>query len=143
MVQDVLVSLTKAMPGFEYDPSKGRFRAYLQTMVMHAVQKRWFQKRGERPLGEEAADHVSDGSDADRHWESEWRQHHLRLAQSTIAVEFNAGDRAAFQLYAIDGRDAKEAAAELSMSVEQVYQAKSRILRRLGELIQQQIEEEG
>jgi len=143
VVQDVLLALTKSLPGFTYDPSKGRFRAYLHTMVVHAIQRRWFQKRGERPLADSAASFISDGGDTDEQWESEWRQHHLRLAMKTIAVEFNATDRAAFESYALEGRDVRETAQELEVTPEQVYQAKSRILRRLGELVKQQVQEEG
>lgn len=145
VVQDVLLALTKSLPGFTYDPSKGRFRAYLHTMVAHAIQRRWFQKRGERPLDDSAASFISDGGDGDgeAQWESEWRQHHLRVAMKTIAAEFNAADRAAFEAYAIEGRDVQATARELEMTPEQVYQAKSRILRRLGEVVQQQVQEEG
>lgn len=143
VVQEVLLALSKSMPGFQYDPRKGRFRAYLHTMVAHTVHRRWFQKRGERPLEDGAASFISDGEDADETWETEWRQHHLRLAMKTIAAEFNATDRAAFESYAMDGRDAREAADEIGISPDQVYQAKSRILKRLSELIHQQVSEEG
>lgn len=143
VVQEVLLALTRAMPGFEYDPSKGRFRGYLRTMVVHAVQRKSFQRRGERALDGAAADGLSDGHDADEPWEAQWRQHHLRLAMRTIHVEFNAADRAAFHAYAIEGRSAQETAEELRLTVEQVYQAKSRILRRIGALVEQQVQEEG
>jgi len=143
IVQDVLLSLTRTLPGFTYDPAKGRFRAYLHTMVNHAIHRRSFQKRGERPLEEGAASFLSDGSDADEPWESEWRQHHLRVAMRSIAAEFNAEDRAAFEAYAVEGRDVRQTATDLGLTVDQVYQAKSRILRRLGELVHQQVIEEG
>jgi len=143
VVQDVLMALTRTLPGFEYDPRKGRFRAYLHAMVCHAIHRRSFQKRGEKPLAEGAASFLSDGADGDEPWETEWRQHHLRLAMCTIDSEFNATDRAAFEGYAIEGREAGAVAEELELSVGQVYQAKSRILRRLAQVIQLQVEEEG
>lgn len=143
IVQDVLLSLTKAMPGFQYDPAKGRFRSYLFTVVSHAVQRTWCQKNGERPLDDGAASFISDGSDADEQWETEWRQHHLRLAMKTIAAEFNPADRAAFESYAIDGRTVHETAQALGMTADQVYQAKSRILRRLSAVIHDQVQDEG
>jgi DNA-binding CsgD family transcriptional regulator len=46
-------------------------------------------------------------------------------------------------MYGVEGRDAKETAKQLGMSVDAVYQAKSRIVRRLGQLIEHQIVEEG
>ncbi|MBL9141440.1 MAG: sigma-70 family RNA polymerase sigma factor [Phycisphaerae bacterium] len=143
VVQDVLLSLAKAMPSFQYDPAKGKFRAYLHTMVAHAVQRKWFQNRGERTLDSAAASALSDGCDADEHWEAAWRQHHLRMAMGTIQAEFNAADCAAFRAYAVECRGARETADELGLTLEQVYQAKSRILRRLSALIEQQVLEEG
>lgn len=50
VLQDVLVALTKSMPGFQYDPAKGKFRSYLKTMVVRSVFRRTFQKRADIPL---------------------------------------------------------------------------------------------
>ena len=40
VVQEVIMSLFKAMEGFEYDTRKGRFRGYLRTAVVHAMGRR-------------------------------------------------------------------------------------------------------
>ena len=37
VLQDVLVALTRSMPGFRYDPAKGKFRSYLKTVVVRVV----------------------------------------------------------------------------------------------------------
>lgn len=145
IVQDVLLSLTRTLPNFRYDPSKGKFRSYLKTAVIHAMYRKSFQSRGEVPL--EEIDEISRTVDADpeveENWEREWRQYHLRMAMKTIGVEFNDTDRRAFQMYAVEGRSAAETAEALDLHVDQVYQAKSRIVRRLSALIAQQATEEG
>lgn len=143
VVQDVLLSLTNALPKFQYDPAKGRFRSYLYTVVAHAVQRSWCQKNAQRSLDDGAASLISDGCDADEQWETEWRQHHLRQAMKTIAAEFNTADRTAFERYAIDGQSVQETAEALGLTVDQVYQSKSRILRRLSVVIQEQVRDEG
>ena len=61
----------------------------------------------------------------------------------TIEGEFNATDLEAFQRYALMQHDAGTVARDLRISVESVYQAKSRIVRRLSKLIAEQISEEG
>lgn len=142
VVQEVLTALTKAMPGFEYDPAKGKFRSYLKTVAMRALARKARQKRGDVPLEDDVHASSSDSA-GDEHWEEEWRQYHLRLAMKTIAVEFNAQDRAAFEDYALRGRDAKETADALGLSIDQVYQAKSRILKRMTQLIELQVKDEG
>lgn len=145
VVQDVMLALTKAMPGFEYDPSKGKFRSYLKTVALHVIFKRSCQKPGHAPLGEvSSASGVPLADDAaETAWEAEWRQYHLRTAMRAVRAEFSATDAAAFDAYVGGGRSAEETAADLSISVDRVYQAKSRILKRLGQLIATQVDEEG
>lgn len=144
VVQDVMLALTKAMPGFAYDPSRGKFRSYLKTVVLRAIWARSRQKSGAVPLGEVSASAApGDEASAEGPWEAEWRQYHLRRAMGPVRAEFGATDLAAFEAYAQQGREASEVARELGISVERVYQAKSRVLRRLGELIAAQVEEEG
>jgi RNA polymerase sigma-70 factor, ECF subfamily len=145
VVQDVLLALTKAMPGFEYNAAKGKFRSYLKTATLHAIFRRTRQNKGTVALGEvsTAAPGAVSEDTAEQAWEAEWRQYHLRLAMGTIRAEFNSTDIAVFESYVGAGRGADEVAAELGISVDRVYQAKSRILKRLSELIAAQVEEEG
>lgn len=145
LVQDVMLALTKAMPGFAYDPGKGKFRSYLKTVTLHAIFARLRQNHAAAPLGDLSQTSVpaADADAAEPHWEAEWRQHHLRQAMRTIRSTFNASDVAAFELYAQQGRDAAEVARELDISVDKVYQAKSRILRALSDAIARQVDEEG
>lgn len=145
IVQDVLTSLTSAMRGFEYDPGKGKFRSYLKTVTLHAIFARLRQNKGEVALEEvkTAADAAAADRDVDSQWDAQWRHYHLQQAMHTIRAEFNEADFAAFDQYAVSGRSAQQTAESLNMSVDQVYQAKSRILRRLSEVIAAQVEEEG
>jgi RNA polymerase sigma-70 factor (ECF subfamily) len=146
ILQDVLVRLTRAMPGFEYDQARGRFRGYLKTIVMSAVSDRFRQTAGRAPvrsLGDAADASAVAWPDADEVWEQEWRTYHVTRAMRTIDVEFGEKDRLAFHQYGRQGMSASSVAESLGVSIDQVYQAKSRILRRLGEIIEQQIEEEG
>jgi RNA polymerase sigma-70 factor, ECF subfamily len=145
VLQDVLLALTKAMPAFHYDPAKGKFRSYLKTLTLHAIFKRRHQKAGQVELERiEEATRAAGGDDAvEQAWEVEWRSYHLRQAMRTIQAEFNSADRRAFERYAIGGADARQVAEELGLSVDQVYQAKSRVLKRLGELIDVQVKDEG
>jgi len=144
VLQDVLLALRKAMPNFRYDRSRGTFRGYLKTVTLHAIYARSRQKRGESPLPDWRAASEPSGDDAfDAVWEAQWRQYHLRQAMRTIEVEFNEPDRIAFARYGVDGEPVREVARELGLSVDQVYQAKSRILKRLTTLIAEQVAEEG
>lgn len=143
--QDVMAGLVKAMPGFVYDPLKGRFRSYLKTVVLHVIYRRSFQKRGAVGLSEvDEATRVGGADESiDKEWESQWRQYHLRRAMQTIEPEFAESDLLAFERYAVLGHDAAEVAGALGVSADSIYQAKSRILKRLSAVIELQVQEEG
>jgi len=145
VLQDLMLALTRAMPGFEYDPARGKFRSYLKTLALHAIYRKRFQNRGRVELEhlEEATRLADRDESVELDWELEWRRHHVRRAMRTIQAEFNVADCRAFERYAVEGQDARAVAAELGLSTDQVYQAKSRILRRLTELIETQVAEEG
>ncbi len=144
IMQDVLAALSKSMSGFEYDPAKGMFRGYLKTLVVRSIYKKKFQKRPEVQLeGIEQAAEAAGDDETERMWEQDWRQYHIRQAMRALAVEFNEADREAFEQYAVAGLGAQGTAEALGMSLDQVYKAKSRILKRLSELIEQQIQDEG
>lgn len=145
VLQDVLVALSGSMRRFEYDPSKGKFRSYLKTITLRAIFKKFRQKHrpGGQDPNEEAARAAAVDPETDQRWEEEWRHHHLRQAMRTIDAEFSDSDRAAFRLYALGQRGAKETAEALGISVDSVYQAKSRIMARLTALIDTQVKDEG
>ncbi|MFG0330751.1 MAG: sigma-70 family RNA polymerase sigma factor [Phycisphaerales bacterium] len=145
VVQDVLVALSRSMRDFEYDPSKGKFRSYLKTITLRAVFRKFRQKKAAPAQGLVAGgvDDALHDEEIDALWETEWRQYHLRQAMRVIDAEFNEQNRTAFRLYVQDGCSAAEVAEALGVSVDQVYQAKSRILKRLSELIAAQTADEG
>jgi RNA polymerase sigma-70 factor (ECF subfamily) len=144
-LQDVLLILTRSMPGFSYDPTRGKFRSYLKTITLHAIYKRRLKNRGGVTLEavDEATRLAATDDAVEQDWETEWRSYHVRQAMRTIAVEFNGVDRRAFERYAMAGGDAASVASECGLSVDQVYQAKSRIMKRLTQLVEAQVLDEG
>jgi len=146
VLQDVLMALTTALPRFRYDRSRGKFRSYLKTVALNAIFARSKNRKREVALDDvkSTSSGLVVGNHAVEHiWDLQWRQYHLRHAMRRIDVEFNEADRTAFTHYAIDGISAKDTAESLGLSMDQVYQAKSRILKRLSEVIEQQVHEEG
>ena len=143
--QEVLLNLSRSMPGFRYDPSKGKFRSYLKTVVLHAIFRRAGQNHGEQALEvvEERTRAASADAEVDAHWEAEWRQYHLRAALAALAEDCSERDLTAFERYAVRGEDPALVASALGLSMDQIYQIKSRLLRRLTEQIEHQVDEEG
>lgn len=151
VLQDTLVALGKALGpngSFSYDPSRGKFRSYLMTVVSHVVSRKLRQNSPHQVLqteGQEATliHQPAVEPELEQLWEQEWRRYHLQQAMRAIESEFNEADRAAFTQYALEGHDARGTAQLLNMTADQVYQAKSRILKRLSAIIEQQVAEEG
>jgi RNA polymerase sigma-70 factor (ECF subfamily) len=145
VIQDVLLALSKAMPRFQYDPAIGKFRSYLKTVALHAIYAKLCQKRAGAALVDvdAMADTAAGDPATDAKWEQEWRQHHIRQAMRLIEAEFSARDRAAFARYALAGESADRVASEHGLSVDTLYQIKTRITRRLTELLARQVAEEG
>ncbi len=136
VVQEVEMYLFKAMQGFEYDARKGRFRAYLRSAVVHALGRRASKQAHQAPaLDPKAFDYLAshEEASADARWEREWQLHRLRWAMRSIAGEFDGVTLEAFELYALAGRSVAETADKLGLSKASVYQAKTRVLKRLKE----------
>lgn len=110
-------------------------------MTVRLVSRNFAQDSTLSALGEVDPPDPSGGVDA--HWESAWRDYHVRRALHRLGKDFNEKDRIAFTMYAMEGHGARETARSLGLSVDQVYQAKSCILRRISQMVAEQVKEEG
>jgi len=144
VTQEVCLTLSKTLGRFAYDPAKGKFRSYLRTVVIHTITRKQRQNRAACPLPEDVEDPRCDTDPAAAAiWEDEWEQYHIRRAMGRLMTMVSGRDRIAFVRYAMQGASAAQTAEELQLTVDNVYQIKSRILKRLTELIAEQVEEEG
>ena len=134
-VQEAEMNVFKAINGFERYPRKGSFRAYLRAAVLHALERRNGKKSNQEttldPRTFEEFAKTDPSSDAA--WQREEYLHCVRLALRTIAKEFSPATMEAFRLHALADRSVAEIAAQLGISKDSVYQAKSRVLKRLRE----------
>lgn len=141
--QMVMFKLARALPGFHYDPHRGRFRSFLGCVV-HNETARHLARPDGRPAevhtGGEVEPLAVTGS-PDERWEQEWMHHHLRLAMSRIR---NAHDPRHLEVFErILAGDAIERVAQtFAMSVEAVHKIKQRIRDRLKAFVAEQIREE-
>jgi RNA polymerase sigma-70 factor (ECF subfamily) len=135
LVQEVFLVLVKKLPEFQYDPRK-RFRAWLWTVTVN----KW-RERHRRPVpGEgaaaEALPDLAVPDPADDVAEREYRGHLVRRALQLMQAEFQATTWKAFWECVTTEQSAAEVAASLGLTIEAVYSAKSRVLRRLRQELQ-------
>jgi RNA polymerase sigma-70 factor (ECF subfamily) len=132
LVQEVFVTLVRTLPSFDYDQSQG-FRSWLRTIVMNKWRDFCRRKaaRPEQPAGD-VAPVVSEAKLSDL-WEAEHRQLLVKRALEVMQAEFEERTWRACWLTTVDSLPASQAAAQLGISENAVYIAKTRVLRRLRE----------
>jgi RNA polymerase sigma-70 factor (ECF subfamily) len=132
LIQEVFAVLLRELPRFRRQPGK-RFRGWLWT-VFRNKHREGQRRQASRPA--ETAGPLPDTLDApeaDTLDEEEYRQYLVNRALDLMRTEFEPATwQACWQLVS-DGRPAAEVAAALGLSVNAVYLAKSRVLRRLRE----------
>ena len=144
LVQDVRIALLRSMPRFRYDRERGSFRGYLHTIVRRTAWRRWRRAaREQAALRSLAADRDAWTEQFEAAWEAGWQRRRLAEGMAAIEHEFSPRDRAVFAAYAVSGRAADDVADEFGVSVNQVHQVRSRVVRRLRATVQATVEAEG
>ena len=130
LVQDVFVILLRELPKFQYDPD-GSFGAWLRTITMNRCRDAFRRKHNDRPISLEVEPELP--IDADDFCETEYRAFIARRALALMQAEFEPSTWRACWETVVEGRSSCEVAAELSLSLNAVYVARGRVLRRLRE----------
>jgi RNA polymerase sigma-70 factor (ECF subfamily) len=130
LVQDVFLVLLKQLPHFLYDPAKQNFRGWLRTVTLNKWRDRC-RREAARPRGTDQGLLDIMGPEGDPAADAVYRAELMAQALKLMKAEFSEPTWKAFQQFVIDDRPAAQVAAELGMSVNSVYLAKSRVLRRL------------
>ena len=127
IVQEALLSVLSALPGFKYDPARGRFRAYLQRTVRNAVM-RFQRRRVEEPcqLPDSSAILSEEFESGDELAIQVWS---LAMARVFRSGRFAPNTLVAFRRVALEDVPVADVAREFKLKPNAVYQLKSRILR--------------
>jgi len=131
LVQDILQSVASELPQFHYDPARGHFRGWLRQVMVNRLREFWRARKRGPAVGETLLEQLQDpASDLSRLWDQEHDQHVLQRLLAQLEPDFTPATwRASQQLLA--GEEPKAVAAALGLSVNAVFLAKSRVLKRL------------
>jgi RNA polymerase sigma-70 factor (ECF subfamily) len=132
LVQDVFVVLVEKLPAFRYDRQKS-FRAWLHTILLNKWRNRLRRKPAASLDGAGCLDRLAGPADPPLLEEAEYRQQVVGRALRLMQTQFEAPTWKACWEFVVSGRPAAEVAAELGLTVNAVYLAKGRVLRRLRE----------
>jgi RNA polymerase sigma-70 factor (ECF subfamily) len=136
LVQDVLVVLVRKLPEFRYDPGKS-FRAWLHTIALNSWRDRQRRRAGRpRETAAEDWDLPLAPDNAEVFAETEYRSYLVRRALELMRAEIRPTTWKACWEHVVSGKTAAEVAAELGLTPGAVYVARSRVLARLREELQ-------
>jgi RNA polymerase sigma-70 factor (ECF subfamily) len=130
LVQDIFAILVRKLPEFRYDPQK-RFRGWLWTVAANKARERRRQAALPVQASEDSLNDLPARDDTEAVSEAEYREYLVRRALELMQAEFEPTTWKAFWECVTAERPAADVAAELSISIDSVYAAKSRVLRRL------------
>ncbi len=143
LTQEVFAAVAQTVGRFRYDARKGSFRGWLYGVTRHKI-ARFLQAARRQPIGtgdEDAQDLLNEQPSAEPDleavWEQDFQQQLFRLAASQIQDSFTPTTWQAFWRTAVEGESPASVAQALGMSVGATYVARSRVLARLTEQIQQ------
>ncbi|MEM8550372.1 MAG: sigma-70 family RNA polymerase sigma factor [Verrucomicrobiota bacterium] len=154
VLQLSMMQLMRALPKFQYDRSRGKFRNFVLTIVhrqclrMFKVNARRKEISLEAPATEEGQapierlpDNETPPPDPD---EQAWRESLLIEAMRRLEANprIQAETLAAFRAYAIEGRPAPEVAEQFGLKENTLYQIRNRIIKKLEEEVALLMQEE-
>jgi RNA polymerase sigma-70 factor (ECF subfamily) len=147
LVQDVLTVVARRLKQFDHNGRPGAFRTWLRTITINCVRDFWRSRKREGAGGgaqvQELLDQLTDpNSGLTQAWDLEHDRFVTQQLLDRLRSEFEPTSWRAFERVALDGAPAAEVAAELNITSNAVFIAKSRILARLRQESRGLIDEE-
>jgi RNA polymerase sigma factor (sigma-70 family) len=145
VAQEVFISVTRNIGGFEYDPSKCSFKHWLSNMVRWRIRDQFVKRLptagGAAPASatdeEPEFESVSAGTapELEAVWEAEWNQHLIDRAAARVKPQVNPKQFQIYFLHVLKEMPVAEVVRRLNVSRAQVYLAKLRV----GRLFQKEL----
>ena len=143
VTQEVLLSVAKAIGKWETDPARGSFRGWLATITRNLVVN-FLIRQGRHPRGTGDSDFArwldelpADDCGESRYFDLEHRRQIFLWAASEVETEFRSETWRAFWETSVAGREVVDVGHELKMSAGAVYVARSRVMKRLREKVEE------
>ena len=134
--QDVMAEIYQSDIASKYDPMRGRFRSLLRTIIHRKAYAIYKRRMPKTVLSVDELDGISSCEPSlESRWEDEWREFVKNAALKILRDETSERQYMAFDLYVLQDMDVESVALIMKMNVNQVYIAKSRLEKRLQEIV--------
>ncbi len=138
VVQETVITVSKKMDSFRYDPAVQSFKAWLLRVTRYRILDQ-FRKRGPKEL-QGSLPALSDTATEPSHripdpnglalepiWEEEWRKNLIDVAMERVKARVEPEHYQIFYLYALKNHGALEVSRMLGVSSGKVYVIKHRV----------------
>ncbi len=142
VAQDVLKILVRRLKTFDYDPAKGRFSNWLLTIVDNEI-KRQQRKRRAKRANTSFLEAQADPDDSQAIWEPIFVKEHIKRCLKLAKPDFAPKTFEAFERSFLKEESTGSVCTALNINRNQVHLARHRVLKRLKELMVEQIGYEG
>lgn len=138
LAQHVLISVSKSIESWQPDSNRASFRTWLNRVCHNAVINALTRSKPDRGTGNtQIVDLLEQGPDGKSQLTIEIRREVFRFAAQEIEHEFHVSTWQAFWLTAVGEKSMEEVANQLQKSVGSIYAARSRVMRRLREKVEE------
>jgi RNA polymerase sigma-70 factor (ECF subfamily) len=144
LCQEVFRAVASAIERWDPDPAKGRFRAWLFRIARNLLVNFLTGQRRHPPGSGRTSVHellqaqpAPVDMQAEAEFAAEFRRRAFRWAAERVKPEFAETTWLAFWRTGVEGRTPAQTAEELGLSVGAVYVARSRVLARLRERVEE------
>jgi RNA polymerase sigma factor (sigma-70 family) len=146
VVQETVISVAKQMPGFRYDPARGKFKGWLlqitRRRIVDQVRKQMQASgaSGGHPVETLQIEHMESvldpaGSELEAIWGEEWEKHLFNSAVANIKQQVKPEHYQLFDLYVVQKWPVRKITHTLGVNAGQIYLAKHRVSRLLKKQI--------
>ena len=141
ILQDVFHAVARSLDRFRHETERGSFRGWLFTVVRNKMRdfltasKRPGRGSGDSDMQQRLQQLPARDEDRSAWWDEEYERRVFAWAAEQVRERFSESTWQAFWRVVVEDRSPAVVAEETGLSVNAVYLAKSRVLRRLREML--------
>lgn len=132
VVQHCMSAIAEHIGSFAYDPSRGRFKAWLRTLVNNRIRSLHRARRPAQAGTDELARRPDREGSPDAEFDRIWAEEHLWHCMRELEETVDRTTFLAFRLYAIEGQPIETVVARTGLTRQNLYTIKWRLTERIA-----------
>ena len=137
IVQFAMMAIAEHIGGFDYNPDKGRFKAWLRTIVNNRIRNRVAARHEEEAQTRDFKRDDRREETPDEMFDRMWMKEHLDFAMNEVRLGVEPSSWEAFEALVIRDEPIEAVSERLKMNANQLYSIKFRLTKKLSERMQQ------